>query len=150
MTTTVEKSGAPYALGLTSLALGAVALLLFFMPVLGLPLAGAGLLFGLIALFAALFGGRSSLRWAVLGIALSLLALAADFAVALAPAGYLPHQAQPRTWQPPAARPYVPPPADPGFWSSPYGQNNQPSCKCQPTGKLRDCDGQAFRPIDTL
>jgi hypothetical protein len=114
MTTTVEKSGTPYALGLTSLALGAVALLLFFMPVLGLPLAAAGLLFGLMALF----GGRCSLRWAVLGIALSLLAMAADFAVALAPAGYLPHQAQPRTWQPAAARPYVPPPADPGFWSS--------------------------------
>jgi hypothetical protein len=115
MRTIAEKPGVPYALGLTSLALGAVALLLFFMPVLGIPLAGAGLLFGLIALLAALFGGRSSLRWAVLGIALSLLALAADVAVALAPAGYLPHQSQPRTWQPPAVRPYVPPPADPGF-----------------------------------
>ncbi len=106
----------PYGFGLASLVLGAVGLILFFLPVLGIPLAGIGSLFGLAGLLAALCGGRSSLRWSALGTALCVLALAADIAIALAPGDALPHQAVPRTWQPATGNPYVAPPADPRIW----------------------------------
>ena len=78
MTTAYRTFGSPYALGLTSLVLSAVGLLLFFLPILGIPLASVGLLFGLAGLLAALFGARSSLRWSVLGVLLSFLALGTD------------------------------------------------------------------------
>jgi hypothetical protein len=103
----------PLGLGLASVVLGAVGLLLFLLPVLGIPLGAAGLGFGLIGLVTALLGGRSSLRWSVAGIAVCLVALAADISIALVPQGYLP-QPQPRVSQPAADRPYVPPPARPG------------------------------------
>ena len=73
MTTAYRTFGSPYALGLTSLVLSAVGLLLFFLPILGIPLASVGLLFGLAGLLAALFGddpvsagrcwGSCSLSW---------------------------------------------------------------------------------------
>jgi hypothetical protein len=116
MVTTLEKRKPAYGLGIASLVLGAVGLLLFFLPVLGIPLASCGLLFGLIALLTAIFGGRSDLRWSVLAVALCLMALAADMSIALAPAGHIPHQAEPRTRQTSPGRTYVPPPADPLIW----------------------------------
>ncbi len=116
MTTAYRTFGSPYALGLTSLVLSAVGLLLFFLPILGIPLASVGLLFGLAGLLAALFGARSSLRWSVLGVLLSFLALGTDLAIARAPQSRIPHQAEPRIWQRPSGPVYVPPPADPGIW----------------------------------
>jgi hypothetical protein len=104
----------PLGLGLTSVVLGVVGLLLFFLPILSIPLGGVGLVFGLGGLVLALFGGWTSLRWPVAGIALSGLALAAGLAIAQAPAGYLPSRAIPLNTEPVPDRPYVPPPARPG------------------------------------
>ncbi len=102
--------------GVASFVLGAVGLLLFFLPILGIPLSGTGLAVGLIALLAAVFGGRSSLRLSVLGTALSILALGANLAVTLAPLNTLSQEAHSHTWQAPPSRPYVAPPADPRMW----------------------------------
>jgi hypothetical protein len=104
----------PLGLGLTSVVLGVVGLLLFFLPILSIPLGGVGLVFGVAGLVLALMGGWSSLRWSVAGIALSGLALAVSLAIAQAPAGYLPSRAIPLDTQPVPDRPYVPPPARPG------------------------------------
>ena len=103
----------PLGLGLTSVVLGAVGLLLFLLPVLGIPIGAAGLAFGLVGLVVALFGGPSSLRWSVVGIAVCVVALAADVSIAIAPQGFLPDP-KPHVTQPAADRPYVPPPARPG------------------------------------
>jgi hypothetical protein len=62
----------------------------------------------------ALLGGWASLRWSVAGIALSGLALTVSFAIAQAPAGYLPSRVIPLDTQPVPDRLYVPPPARPG------------------------------------
>lgn len=103
----------PYGLGMTSLALGTVGMLLFFMPILGLPLAGFGLLLGIAGAAMAFFDRWTSLRWSVLGIALCLLAGAMNVAIAFAPAGYIERGAAPQMWRTPPDRPYVPPPAPP-------------------------------------
>lgn len=95
---------------------GAVGLLLFFLPILGIPLAGTGLVIGLVALLTAVFGGRSSLRWAVLGTALCVLALVVGLAITLAPVNSGLQEAHPHAWQEPPKRVYVAPPADPRMW----------------------------------
>jgi hypothetical protein len=102
----------PLGLGLTSLVLGTVGLLLFLLPVLGIPISAVGLAFGAVGMLVAVFGGPSSLRWSVAGIALCLVALSADIAIGVAPEGYFP---QPRTGvaEPASQRPYVAPPARP-------------------------------------
>ena len=102
--------------GAASFVLGTVGLLLFFLPVLGIPLAGTGLVVGLIALLTAVFGGRSSLRLSVLGTVLALLALGANLAIALAPLNTVSQEAHPHTWQEPPRRAYIAPPADPRLW----------------------------------
>lgn len=105
-----------HSLSVTSFVLGAVGLLLFFMPVLGIPLAGIGLLLGFSALLIALIGGPSSLRWSVLATALCVLALGADLLIAFAPADLTPSQPAGWRWQPPPSH-SAPPPADPRIWS---------------------------------
>ncbi len=102
------------ALGMLSLVLGTTALLLFFLPVLGVPVGGFALLVGVVGIVLALFGTGGSLRWALLGTAMSAAALGVNLAIYSAPGGYLPapHRQQPH-WQPVPDRPYVPPPARP-------------------------------------
>jgi hypothetical protein len=102
--------------GVASAVLGSVGLLLFFLPVLGIPLAGVGLILGLIALLTALFGARSSLRWSVFGLAISVLALVANLAITYAPVNSSVQDIHGRLWQPPPNRSYVSPPADPRLW----------------------------------
>ena len=55
----------PLGLGLTSVVLGAVGLLLFLLPVLGIPFGTAGLAFGLVGFVVAVVGGPSASagRW---------------------------------------------------------------------------------------
>ncbi len=101
-------------LGMTSLVLGTVGLLLFFLPVLGIPLSAIGLLCGVLRLFQPAESG-TTLRWGVGGVAVSCLALAVNVGVAFAPAGYLPGRKVPRPWQAVPDRPYVPPPARPQY-----------------------------------
>ena len=114
MTISPNTHDPPLGLGLTAVVLGVVGLVLFFLPILSIPLGGVGLVFGFAGFVLALMGGRSSLRWSVAGIALSCLALAISLAIAQAPAGYLPSRAIPLDTQRVPDRPYVPPPARPG------------------------------------
>ncbi len=114
MTKSPQTADPPLGMGLTSVILGAVGVLLFFLPILSIPLGGVGLVFGLSSLVLALVGGWTSLRWSIAGVVTSGLALAVGIAIAQAPAGYLPTGTVPLNTQPVPERPYVPPPARPG------------------------------------
>jgi hypothetical protein len=98
-------------LGMLAVVLGTIALILFFMPVLGVPISSLGLLCGLVGFLCALFVPGEGLRWSVAGVAMSSLALLVNVAMTYAPAGYLPTPNPPPPWQPVPDRPYVPPPA---------------------------------------
>src|SRR5438105_2687081 len=101
--------------GMASLVLGTIALILFFLPILGVPISAFGLLFGVIGFVMAMLGGRLTLRWSVAGLAMSALALSVNLAVNHAPARLLPQRDVPKQWQPVPDRPFVPPPAH-GKW----------------------------------
>ncbi len=103
----------PISLGMLSQVLGAIGLLLFFLPVLGLPISAFGLLFGLIGVAAGLSPGGLRLRWSVVGCMVSTLALAINAAIAYAPRGYLAAPTVPPAWQPVPDRPAISPPASP-------------------------------------
>jgi hypothetical protein len=98
-------------LGMTSLVLGIIAMLLGFLPVLGIPLSACGIILGVIGFGAALCVGGSNLRWGLAGLAASCLALGLNVAIAYAPGGYLPDHNVPKPWQPVPDQPEVPPPA---------------------------------------
>jgi hypothetical protein len=108
------SSDPPVGMGLTSVILGSVGTLLFFLPVLGIPLAAVGLVFGTAGLLTAILGGRTSLRWSAAGIMVSGLALGIGVVLSLAPAGFLPSPKGPPAEQSVPDQPYVPPPARPG------------------------------------
>jgi hypothetical protein len=72
-------------LGLSSLTLGTVGLVLFFMPILGLPISALGLAIGLAGVGNALLGGPVGLRMAYGGTWLSLLAVGVNAAIMIAP-----------------------------------------------------------------
>jgi hypothetical protein len=96
---------------MTSLVLGTIALLLFFLPILGIPISAFGLLFGILSCIAAPFVREARLRWSLAGVVISSVALAINVAIAFGPSGYLPDQQVPELCQPVPDRPYVPPPA---------------------------------------
>jgi hypothetical protein len=104
----------PLGAGLTSLVLGAVGALLFFLPILSIPLSGVGVIFGLAGIVLAVRGGWTSLRWSIAGLVVSGTALAVGVSIVEAPAGHLRSRAIPLNSQPMPERPYVPPPARPG------------------------------------
>jgi hypothetical protein len=99
-----------------SMVLGAIGLLLFFLPILGLPISAFGMVFGGIGIAARLFTGGLRLRWSFLGCAISALALAINLAIIYAPGEYMAAPEVPPPWQPVPDRPYVPAPARPN-WS---------------------------------
>jgi hypothetical protein len=96
---------------MTSLVLGFLSTLVFFMPVLGIPIALSGIVCGIIGICFALRSREYSMRWGLAGLGLSLLALGMLLALYYAPEGYLMRHRMPRRWEPPADRPYVAPPA---------------------------------------
>jgi hypothetical protein len=100
---------------MTSLVLGVIALVLFFLPILGIPLSAFGLLFGIVGFFLSLASSTTNLRWSLAGIATSALALAINLAIVYAPGGYTPMQGGNPAEQPPGV-PYVAPPT-PAGWS---------------------------------
>jgi hypothetical protein len=101
-------------LGMSSLVLGTIALILFFLPILGIPISVLGLAFGLAGFWIGLFRPKVSLRWSLGGIGMSVLALLVNIGIVFAPAGYIPTgQRHPPPWRAPPDRPYVPPPANP-------------------------------------
>jgi hypothetical protein len=63
------------AFGMISLVLGHIALAMFFMPVLGLPLAFCGLMSGLLGVFVAATWRGVNWRWSAAGVAVCTLAL---------------------------------------------------------------------------
>jgi hypothetical protein len=149
MTKSVQTDDPPLGLGLTALILGAVGLILSFLPILSIPLDVAGLIFGLTSLLLALLGGWTSLRWSIVGVAVAGLALAVGIAIARAPAGYMPNRAVPLDTQPVPDRPYVPPPARPtsgcslrepiilaNHWSTKSGDPVLCDCSCSRCGVL--------------
>jgi hypothetical protein len=109
-----EAHNPPIALGMSTLVIGTIGLMLFFLPILGIPLSAFGLFFGILALLAALFRTRAGigvlLRWTLAGIAVSSLSLAVNVAITYAPSGYLPCRKVPQLWQTTPDTPYVPPP----------------------------------------
>jgi hypothetical protein len=103
---------APLAgLGMTSLVIGLIGMLLFFLPILGGPISAIGLGFGVIGFVGALFSKTTSLRWSLGGILACSVALVVNLAIDWAPTENLPQRIEPALWRQPAARPYVPPPA---------------------------------------
>jgi hypothetical protein len=72
-------------LGMISLVLGTIALLLFFLPIVSIPISASGLIFGLVGTIIAVFVGRADLRWSFLGLTVSLLALLINLAIVYAP-----------------------------------------------------------------
>lgn len=116
MRTLFARYRVPPALGMTSLVLGHIALILAFLPILGVPLAAFGLSFGILGLLLSLFGPATSLRWSLAGVAVCCIALGATLALSYAPAGYLPGRIVLRPWNPVPDRPFVPPPAPADLW----------------------------------
>jgi hypothetical protein len=101
-------------LGMAGLVLGTIGLLLFFLPILGIPISVLGLFFGLVGFGGALCSRGASLRWGLGGTCMSALALLLNVAIVFAPAGYIPTGSrQPPPWRSVPDRPYVPPPAPP-------------------------------------
>jgi VIT1/CCC1 family predicted Fe2+/Mn2+ transporter len=115
MTTHQQSTNPPLGIGLASVILGSVGGLLFFLPVLGIPLGMVGLALGLVGLLLAILGRASSLRWSVAGVLVSGMALGTGVLIGMAPAGYLQNPSPPAIWQNVADHPYVPPPARPGI-----------------------------------
>ena len=114
MRPTPDRSLWTSALGMTALVLGHVALIVAFMPVLGVPLAGAGLAIGAAGVLLAGFRRGTALRWALAGAAVCGIALSVNLALyRAADLGFGDHA--PPTWNPPARRAFVPPPAVPDF-----------------------------------
>jgi hypothetical protein len=116
MRTLFTRYRVPPALGMTSLVLGHVALILAFLPILGVPLAAFGLVFGIVGLIVGWFSSTTSLRWGLAGLAACCIALGVTLALYYAPAGYLPGRLITQPWQPIPDRPFVPPPAPPEPW----------------------------------
>jgi len=112
-----SSSNPPVGMGLASVILGSVGALLFFLPILSIPLGAVGLTFGILGFLMAIAGRWTSLRWSIVGIVVSGLALGIGVAIALAPYGSLQLPAPPPVWHNVPDRPYVPPPARPGALS---------------------------------
>jgi hypothetical protein len=111
----MEEYKPTVALGMGSIVIDVIGLVFVFMPVLGIIISGFGLLLGVLGIAAGLLaGGSLALRWSAGGLAIGVLAMAMNVAVAYAPAGYIPSRPPPQPWQQIPDRPGVPPPADGG------------------------------------
>jgi hypothetical protein len=74
-------------LGMTSTVLGTIGLILFFLPILGIPISAFGLLAGLLGVPVTILGGGTSLRWSLAGLLLSSAALVVNLAIVYTPGG---------------------------------------------------------------
>jgi hypothetical protein len=72
-------------LGIASFTLGVMGLLLFFFPILGMPISAIGVLVGIIGLWVTASAART--RLILTGLVISALALAINIAMFYAPAG---------------------------------------------------------------
>jgi hypothetical protein len=101
----------PLALGLMSIILGSVGSMLFFLPILGAPLAAIGLTIGVAGFAKGIRGDVVGVRWSLGGVVVCVMALTINVAVDYAPEGYIESRQPPPMWQMSPDRPYVPPPA---------------------------------------
>jgi hypothetical protein len=113
MTKSSPTSDPPLGVAVTSVVLGAVGSLLFFLPILSIPLGAIGAVLGLTGIVLAIRGGWTSLRWSIVGLVVSAAAMGMGVNIAQAPAGYLRSRAIPLNARPVPEQPYVPPPAPP-------------------------------------
>ena len=116
---TPRQSVPPIALGLASVVLATISVLLFFLPVLALPIATCGLVLAIVAAVSTIWRQDESLRWALTGLCGSLAAIGMGLAINFAPVGEEPRPDVPPLWQLPPAAPFVAPPAPPGFMERP-------------------------------
>jgi hypothetical protein len=113
-TENLPKTESPLVgLGMASLVLGVIGMMLFLLPILGIPISSFGLLFGLVGIVTAFLPTATSMRWSLAGTAASALALAINIGIVYAPADEQPNRKAPQLWRPVPDRPYVPPPARP-------------------------------------
>jgi hypothetical protein len=110
MTTVPARMMAITGLGVASLVLGNIGLLLFFFPVLGIPVSAIGLALALVAIIVPQTRRGSDLRYCVYGILLSGAALTVNVAIALGPSGLAPQLERPRPGPLGTPDPYQPPP----------------------------------------
>jgi hypothetical protein len=125
---------------MTALVLGTVALIFFILPILGLPLSIVGLIIGLIGMVVARWGREVNIRWSAIGVGVCGLALALQIAIAYAPSGYQPPPAVPQSWQSVPDRPWVSPPAHPGFWDAAASPKTHPQAETGTTSSSPDGD----------
>ncbi len=104
------------ALGMSSLVLGVIALMLGFLPILGIPLSVCGIMLGIVGVLASLSFPGTYLRWSLMGLATSILALGINAAIQSAPTTSLDEMVPPQSWQRIHDRPIAPPPAKQGKW----------------------------------
>lgn len=97
--------------GMTATCLGAIALMLFFLPILSIPISSCGLAAGLGGVIRGLYRGKLGMRWSLIGSALSSAVLVLGIILVNAPVGETPSRAVPRQdWQS-SDHPFVSPPA---------------------------------------
>jgi hypothetical protein len=104
----------PLGAAVTSVVLGAVGVVLFFLPILSIPLGGIGVLFGLAGIVLASRGGVTSVRWSIAGLVVSGAALGTGIAIANTAADHPRTPTSSTHIERVHAQPYVPPPARPG------------------------------------
>ena len=83
---------------------------MFFLPVIGVPVAGCGLVICLAGVLLTCVRRGVGLRWGLAGLAVCVIALGINLALYRAPYADLGTDQPPR-WNPLAARAVVPPPA---------------------------------------
>ncbi|HEX3997857.1 MAG TPA: hypothetical protein VHX65_04845 [Pirellulales bacterium] len=110
-----ERQFAPsIEFGVCSACLGSIALMLFFLPILSIPISSCGLVAGLAGIIRGLYSGKIGMRWSMIGSALSAGVLLLGIILVNAPVGETPSRAVPRhDWSTPD-HPFVSPPAMPG------------------------------------
>ncbi|HEX3871800.1 MAG TPA: hypothetical protein VHV77_15255 [Pirellulales bacterium] len=85
-------------------------MLLFFLPILGTPLAVIGMIAGSASLIYAVARTPDALRWPVMGVLVCSVAITVNLAIAYAPLGYI-HKRTARSPRPIPVKAYVAPPA---------------------------------------
>jgi hypothetical protein len=108
----------PLSLGLSSITLGGIALALFILPILAMPVALGGVAVAIIALVRARFSKNSAARLAIVGLCISCLAFGVGFAIDLAPTSSRPALRVRDTRQTKQSAPYISPPLRPFYGRS--------------------------------
>jgi hypothetical protein len=83
-------------LGVTSLVLGIISLLLFFFPILGIPISAIGLALGIVGILVPQSRRGRDLHLCLYGILMCLASLGLDIAIAAGPSGLAPRMERPR------------------------------------------------------